>query len=1126
MNRWTLSALIIWVLGIVMATALILNLPDGAAVAEYGLLAAVYAALTAFTLYFGVLLSEGEFSAAHVAGMVAFLSTPRTAHPLMIWAVFVGGVLGGFALVLRSASGEGLLRRRLTYRSATSIVVIAARVTLALLVAGQLYYMLDGSAPLETPIRDSFTALVGFGAVYGLVYVAIFALETYSDKRSVGEVFSTNIVVLLMLLILPVPFAVVAALLINIAPTSIVVYVIGTVLVVFGLHSFSRTQYQIRKQLEELRSLNAVSQVVQADLKLNPLLMAVYNQVAQLLHIEHFAVALFERNARRLEFPLVIRDGKTITGYRQPWTEKTLLGRVLARQSPLLISSDVPEKSIQMGLEVPPEPIQSWLGVPLLAGGRLLGAMVVTSNDPQQHFTNDDLRLLNIVATSAGMAIDNAQLYEHQTIRANQLITLNRILTLLTGTLSPEEVIDAVLSSASVVSEATGLAVYLYWDEANSTLALVRAAGMSDQFSIDPPTPLLTDSRQKPILINNIDEDKRAASYKTLMQREGKSAWAEMALAVGDVGLGTIIFYFNEPQTFSDDDVEVMRAFTNQAAQAIKNAQKYTTTDRALERRVEQMYALATLGRQLTATMNLRSISSLVLSRAMEVCQATSGLITLHDGTQNDWTIAAQSGYPPAMVLSSLVLQQSALGQVLSGGQALRISDVRSEQTAPALMVNGRSHLSVPILRSGQTLGAITLESDRAGAFSQEDTYFVTQLANQTIIAIDNTRLFERIAEARDRLQVILNAMTEGIVLIDRNGVIALANPRVDLIGLFAEQLLNQNIDNLLDRPELDLAERMGFQSDQKVRKLLKEMRQPGAWTGIEPAAYTVEGEHGVLHIQRDVIPVGSENGEPIGMLMVFYDETEQKELTQMRDDLSSMIVHDLRSPLTAVTTGLKLLRDIVPAENPLRPMVEMTTDTSQRAIRKLLSRVDSLLDISRMESGQLNLETEPTELATLADSVCAQLSPLAQDLEVKLLSQVDEHTPLLDIDGDKVERVIQNLVDNALKFCPSGGSVSIRANAPEMNGARRLVKIEVVDTGPGVPDEYKSKLFERFVQVKGRRGARRGIGLGLTFCRMVVEAHGGDIWIDDNPGGGSIFAFTLPVANLERLDETGEWDA
>jgi signal transduction histidine kinase len=308
------------------------------------------------------------------------------------------------------------------------------------------------------------------------------------------------------------------------------------------------------------------------------------------------------------------------------------------------------------------------------------------------------------------------------------------------------------------------------------------------------------------------------------------------------------------------------------------------------------------------------------------------------------------------------------------------------------------------------------------------------------------------------------------------------------------------------------------------VRKLLKELKTPGTWVGVEPTSYTVDGEHGIIYIKREVIPVGVEQREPLGMLLVFYDETEERELSQMRDDLSNMIVHDLRSPLTAVTTGLKLLRDYVPNDSTFFPLVQTTTETSQRAIRKLLSRVDSLLDISKMESGQLNLETEPTELATLADSVCMELSPLAHELEVKVVSQIDDDMPLLNIDGDKVERIIQNLVDNALKFCPANGSVTIRAHAPGTNGAAEgFSRIEVVDTGPGVPDDYKNRLFERFVQVKGRRGARRGIGLGLTFCRLVTEAHGGRIWIEDNPAGGSIFAFTLPVMKIDAKD-TGEF--
>ncbi len=1116
MTRSALSTLIITLLAVIIGITLLLNVPTGAS-SEYLPQAAVYAVLTALTLYFGVLLTEGEFSAAHVVGMTAFLSLPALAEPLLIWALSLGGLLGGIALIARRE--EGALRR-LTTRSARSIVVITARVVLSFLIAGQVYTLAGGRLPLATPVRDVFGALVIYSLIYSLIYGAIFALEVYSEGRSPVEMLRANWLSVILLLSVPIPFGLVSALVINITPTSIAIYAVGAFLIALGLFLFSRTQYRLRKQLKELRSLTAVSQALQSDLKLSSLLYAVYNQVAQLLQVQHFQAALFDRDTHVLRFPLVIQAGQQISDSSATGEENTPLGRMLRLQQPLIINRAASEKT-HVTTALPDAAMQSWLGVPLLARGRLLGAVAVWTDDPERQFTQADLNLLNIVATTASVAIDNAQLYEHQMARANQLATLTHVLSMLNGTLKAEEVLDTVASSATVVSEASGVAIYLYWDEQHTTFALVRSAGMSEAFTTDPPQPLLRDARQKPVLIHNIALDARTAPSRRLLNAEGKQAWAELALLAGDVALGTIIFYFDTPQVFSDDDVQILRAFTNQAAQVIRNAQTYTSTDRALERRAEQMTALALLGRQLTATMNMRAICGLVLSRVLELTSANAGLISLYDETTKEWFVGAQSGYPPLMTLNDAALRQSLIGRVISSGQPVRANDVSREQVEPPILYGGRSHLSLPILRGGHAVGVITLESDQVGMFSEEDSTFVTQVANQTVIALDNTRLFERIAEARDRMQVILNTMTEGIMLIDRSGSIALANPRVDLIGLQPSQLLNQKLDALLERLELDLARRMGFQSDEQARAMLKDLR--AGWSGLAPVEYTVQGEQGVLHVQRDSIPVGGENGDPLGILLVFYDETEEKELAQIQDDLRSMIVHDLRSPLTAVTTGLKLLRDVVPQDNKIRPIIETTTETSQRAIRKLLQRVDSLLDISRMENGQVNLEIEPTDLSGLVSNVFGELRPLAQELEVELVSQV-EGLPVLAIDPDKIERVLQNLVDNALKFSPMNSTITIRARQQPVDGTVSRVQIEVLDNGPGVPDEYKQRLFERFVQVKGQRGGRRGTGLGLTFCHMVVESHGGTIWVEDNPAGGSIFAFTLPLADLKRFDETGEW--
>jgi signal transduction histidine kinase len=132
----------------------------------------------------------------------------------------------------------------------------------------------------------------------------------------------------------------------------------------------------------------------------------------------------------------------------------------------------------------------------------------------------------------------------------------------------------------------------------------------------------------------------------------------------------------------------------------------------------------------------------------------------------------------------------------------------------------------------------------------------------------------------------------------------------------------------------------------------------------------------------------------------------------------------------------------------------------------------------------------------------------------VQISIEIPPGLPVLFADAEKVERILLNLVDNAIKFTPSGGQVVVSAYPPGKRGAEdRFVRIEVRDTGPGIPDQHKERLFDRFAQLDGQRGHRRGTGLGLAFCRLAVEAHGGQIWIEDQPQGGAIFAFTLPVA-------------
>jgi signal transduction histidine kinase len=1129
MNRNLLRQLIAWSLPAVSVVILLFNIPSDFSA---WLDVLIYGSVMVFTLYYGVHLSVGRISPAHIISMIAVLTASPQAQPLMLWGLALASGVGAVLIVL------GVQASR--YFRVRGVALVITRVVLAQFLGLLVYRWVGGPLPLTpTEAANLWTiwALALFGTVLTSVFFAVYALQTSVEGRNLREALSKSRIELLATLLVPLPFAVIAAALYhsNFHPATFYIMLGGMTMAIWGLHLITATQSKLRRQLDELRTLAVVTQAMRSQLNLDTLLKTVYLQVSTLLDIKNFTLALYNNESTRLQFPLVFRDGQQQTvNNEQGLVDYVLLEYVLNKHTPLLIGETQPSMLKTIGLSLPTG-VLSWLGVPLIVGERVLGALVVTRDN--SYLTADDLRLLNIVASSASIAVENVQLYEQQTTRINQLAMLNNITYTLTGTLARETVLDAVMNSALKLAGAQGVAVYLFAEGSQTNLTLVRSSGMGGAFINKAPEPLLMAYRHSigtdqarlqntpPVLIRDVNTDQRTMSWRTLMAQEQKVAWIELPLAVGYTDMGVLGLYYATVQMFSGELIELFRTFATQAAQSINNARLFTQTDAALERRVEQLYALASMGRLVPATMEISMLGELVLNYATDATKTTNGIVIMRDEATHQLTVIAHSGYPANAFDTINIETQGLTRRVFANAQAVRVADVYGESDYVSIIPETRSQMTVPLLRGREVLGAITLESPQRDAFSDEDVNFIAQLASQVVIAIDNLTLFRRITEALNRLQVLLDTMEEAILLIDNSGTIALANPRVSLLGLTVQRVLGRQIApqksptnkgvtaQLNEDMTGELSSALGFDTKDDLRTLVSQLQHKDNALAYEPLDYITPQSRAV---RRQIIAI-QDNDTPIGALLIFYDRTQERELAQAREDLSRMIVHDLRSPLAAVTASLKLMRDVVPQDVTFRPMIDTATQASQRAIKKLLSRVDSLLDVAKMESGEIIIDTEPTVLNTVADNVIAELQPLAHELEISLIKEIPADLPLLMIDADKVERLLLNLVDNALKYTPMNTTITIKASPPDALG---FSTIAVIDQGPGVPDEYKARLFDRFVQIKGRESTRGGVGLGLAFCKLVAEAHGGRIWVADNVGGGSIFACLLPIMQTKAFDE------
>jgi len=227
------------------------------------------------------------------------------------------------------------------------------------------------------------------------------------------------------------------------------------------------------------------------------------------------------------------------------------------------------------------------------------------------------------------------------------------------------------------------------------------------------------------------------------------------------------------------------------------------------------------------------------------------------------------------------------------------------------------------------------------------------------------------------------------------------------------------------------------------------------------------------------------------------------QELERLRDDLTHMIVHDLRTPLTSLLSGLQTVPLVGDLNEIQTEMLGIAVDGGQI----LLGMINDLLDVEKMEQESVPLERTPLTAAGLIERATVQVAMLAQADGLTLAQQAALDLPPFSGDEDKLRRTLINLLGNAIKFTPAGGTVTASAEMGE-----GIVLFSVRDTGEGIPPEAFDRIFEKFGQVESRKAGRKmSTGLGLTFCKLAVEAHGGRIWVESRPGRGSAFFFTIP---------------
>ena len=416
--------------------------------------------------------------------------------------------------------------------------------------------------------------------------------------------------------------------------------------------------------------------------------------------------------------------------------------------------------------------------------------------------------------------------------------------------------------------------------------------------------------------------------------------------------------------------------------------------------------------------------------------------------------------------------------------------------------------LGTPLTAANQVVGVMVLQRfEEQQPFGRWHRELLLAIAGQASAAIQNARLYsetlrlynltdEALAQRVKQLQALLDSIQEGVLMLNTQGHIALINP-------FAASLLERQPDQLVhSRLDTAVAATIGYQAD-SLTHLLGQLSQG---TILEPAK--AQFYHHNRVIVRLETPVLATNHQVIGWLMLFRDVTEEHQLAEQRADLTRMIIHDLRNPISTLISTLNLAQTQLNSTMDTAVLID-----AQQSCLDMLDMVDSLMDITRLEAGQMAIETEAIYLQPLAQKVVARLQPLATQRNISLSLTCAADLPAVWADEEMIRRVLINLLDNALKFTPADGRIHSHLQPePAVSPQHELgLRCTITDTGPGIPPEHRKQVFNRFMRTNAGGAQVRGTGLGLAFCKMAIEAHNGRIWVESANTGGSQFIFTLP---------------
>ncbi len=547
-----------------------------------------------------------------------------------------------------------------------------------------------------------------------------------------------------------------------------------------------------------------------------------------------------------------------------------------------------------------------------------------------------------------------------------------------------------------------------------------------------------------------------------------------------------------------------------------RDARKSSYQKRSSPRRNRALSALLAIAETATQSLDTEKILNDTLDKSLEILGFDVGYVRILEPETGNVSVRASRGLgTPEHPSKSVPLDSSRrhiANIIFETRKPYICPDIRKDPTFKNRTMEREGVISavyIPIVSKKRVLGTLAVGSRKRRKFSKEKIDLLTAFGSQLGMALENAQLYDEVSKGKAYIEDLVENAGDAILSTNMEDRILTWNRGAEVIfGYSKDEAIGQSLAVLLPPDRM-----------RELEEVRNKVQLTGVIRNLEVRRKRKDGA--MIDVALAVSPINDKVGDVSGFLHLARDITEKKryeqrlrELDKMKSDFVSNVSHELRTPLTAIKGSV---------DNMLDGITGQLNEKQDRYLARIKSNADRLtrlinnvLDLSRIEAGKIDLKSAYLSLVTLAQEVAESIRPVATEKLISLEVASPDISATAWADRDKITQVLMNLVGNAVKFTPPHGKVSVAVNR---NGDQWM-QISVTDTGPGIPPEEAEKIFDRFYQIDqtGKQKAR-GTGLGLAISKVLVEMHGGKIWLESAIGRGSTFSFTVPAQQPLQIE-------